>query len=398
MKIYPGDFDNILRQLIRERNNGNEYVAFPENERVISDNLTCFPNLYEAAEFCHESSTDLDCYYFMSLRSAYRAMSEAASNSSLPVEREGLIDVAAMVIARYVRLSPEPAIPNQENNYHQIKSNVMNEKNFDYLSRQIQFTGFGEGHREELSKYMTEGKPEFTIFHQQDFGKDSTVATLQFRRPEEGDMYFFNRYSLMLKGPHHEDPIKQTFYINNDMKKKEQEHITLKEGYNLLSGRAVHKDLVNKEGEKYTAWVQLDFKTIDQHGNYETRKFHQNYGYDLEQLLARHPIKELNTTDDKKMLMDSLQRGNRQAVTLQLNGKEERVFIEAAPQFKSINFYDGSMQRTNAQTLYDKQGEGQTEKQDKKESLKATNKASSDDDDSSAPSEKKERKKGQKIS
>lgn len=398
MKISPDDFDDILRYLRQERNSGNEYVAFPENERVTRDDLACFSTQYEAAEFCYENTTDLDSYYFMSVRSAYRAMSEAVSDSSLLVEQNGLRDIAAMVIARYERLSPDLAASAPENNSNHLKSNVMNEKNIDYLSRQIQFTGFGEGHKDELSKKIAEGKPEFTLFHQQDFGKDTTVATLQFRRPEEGDMYFFNRYSLMLKGPRHEEPIKQTFYVNNDMKKKEQEDVTLKEGYNLLSGRAVQKDLVNKAGEKYTAWIQLDFKAVDKHGNYEEKKFHQNYGYDLEQLLGKHPIKELNTIDEKKMLMESLQRGNRQAVTLQTGGGEQRVFIEAAPQFKSINIYDSSMNRVNAQTLREGAGEDQAQKQDKKESLKVNNTAAADDEDSPAQSEKKGRKKGQKIS
>ncbi|HRN55635.1 MAG TPA: hypothetical protein PLL71_04255 [Agriterribacter sp.] len=396
MKISPDDFDDILRCLIQERNNGNEYVAFWGDGRITRDELACFSTQYDAAEFCYENSTDLDSYYYMSVRSAYRTMSEAQRDKSLMVESNGLIDIAAMVIARYERLSPEP--PAQENNYHHLKSTIMNEKNFDYLSKQIQFTGFGEGHKDELMQKMKENKQEFTIFHQQDFGKDNTVATLQFRRPEDGDMYFFNRYSLLLKSARHEDPIKQTFYINNDPKKKEQDDITLKEGYNLLSGRAVQKDLVNKDGEKYTAWMQLDFKATDKHGNYETKKFHQNYGYDLEQLLSKHPIKELNTADEKKMLLESLQRGNRQSVTLQLEGKEQRVFIEAAPQFKSINIYDSSMKRVNAQTLREGNSDEQSQKQDKKESFKVNNTAAGDDEGSPAQSEKKGRKKGQKIS
>lgn len=288
-------------------------------------------------------------------------------------------------------------IKKEQNHLLTDKTNVMNEKNFDYLSKQIQFTGFGDGHKDELMQKMKENKPEFTIFHQQDFGKDSTVATLQFRRPEEGDMYFFNRYSLMLKGPKHEEPIKQIFYINNDMKKKEQEDITLKEGYNLLSGRAVQKDLVNKNGEKYTAWMQLDFKITDKHGNYEEKKFHQNYGYDLEQLLSKHPIKELNTIEDKKMLMESLQRGNRQAVTFQINGQEQRIFIEAAPQFKSINMYDSGLKRVNAQSVRESKGEQQAQQQDKKESLKVNHSAAGDDEPP-AQSEKKGRKRGQKLS
>ena len=87
-------------------------------------------------------------------------------------------------------------------------------------------------------------------------------------------MYFFNRYSLLLKTPQQPEPIKQTFYISN-----KEDNITLKEGYNMMSGRSVHKELSTKEGEKYQAWQQLDFKDQDKNGNYKVRQFHQNYGF-----------------------------------------------------------------------------------------------------------------------
>ncbi|OJV98528.1 MAG: hypothetical protein BGO52_11765 [Sphingobacteriales bacterium 44-61] len=245
----------------------------------------------------------------------------------------------------------------------------MNEKNYDYLSKQLLFTGFGEGHQAELKAKMQEGKNEFVLFHQQDFGKDNVVASLQFNKPEDGDRYFFNRYNLILKNDLHADPIKQTFYINNDMKKKEHEDITLKEGYNLLSGRAVNKNLVTKEGEKYNAWVQLDFKATDKHGNFEEKKFHEKYGFDLPATLAKLPIKEIQDEKQAERLMESLQRGNRQSVTIQLpDNRETKVFIEAAPQFKSLNLYDANMKRTNLQALSEGQKEGQSEKQGAKQS------------------------------
>jgi hypothetical protein len=272
---------------------------------------------------------------------------------------------------------------------------TMNENNYDYLNKQIKFTGFGEGHQEKLKENLQKQTPEFTIFHQQDFGKDNVVATLQFKKSEDSDMYFFNRYNLMLKNQQHTDPLKQTFYINN-----KEDNITLKEAYNMMSGRAVHKELTNKEGEKYNAWLQLDFKTIDKHGNYEVKKFHQNYGFDLEKTLAKYPIKELSVESDKPRLMESLHRGNRQGVTFQHDGREQKVFIEASPQFKSLNFYDGNMKRVNAHTLYEKQGEGQTEKQEAKKETVKQDKAGDDEPEIGAQkqSAKKGRKKRQGIS
>ena len=268
----------------------------------------------------------------------------------------------------------------------------MNEQNLDYLSKQIKFTGFGEGHQDELKEKLQKNSPDFTIAHQQDFGKDNTTASLQFRKGAESDMYFLNRYELQLKNGPLGDAVKQTFYLSN-----KEDNITLKEAYNLLSGRSVNKGLTTKEGEKYNAWVQLDFKTIDKNGQYEMKKFHQNYGFDLEKTLAKHPIKDLQNEGDKSKLMDSLQRGNRQSVTLQHEGKEQKVFIEASPQFKSLNIYDSSMKRINAPALYEKKGEGESTKVAvNKEATKT--KAGDDEEDGPKQTQKKSRKKSQGVS
>lgn len=134
----------------------------------------------------------------------------------------------------------------------------MNEKNFHYLGQQIKFTGFGEGHHKEPKEKLQKRTPEFALFHQQDIGKDQTVATLQFKKSAETDLYFLNRYS--------------------------EDNITLKEGYNMLAST-----------------------------------------------LAKHPIKELGNETDRERLITSLERGNRQGVTLQHEGRDQKVFIEAAP-------------------------------------------------------------------
>src|SRR5688572_19997308 len=80
-----------------------------------------------------------------------------------------------------------------------LKLTIMNEKNLDYLSNQLKFSGFGEGHNKELKEKLQKQAPEFTIFHNQDFGKDRTVASLTFKKSADTDMYFFNRYTLVVK-------------------------------------------------------------------------------------------------------------------------------------------------------------------------------------------------------
>ncbi len=279
-----------------------------------------------------------------------------------------------------------------------LNDTTMNEKNLDYLSNQLKYSGFGEDLNAQLKEKMQKGETEFSLFHQRDFGKDSTVATLHFRKSESSELYFFNRYSLLVKTPQASEPIKQTFNINN------KDNVTLKEAYNLLSGRAVYKELTNKNDEKYKAWLQIDFKSTNEQGNYLMKQFHDKYGYDLKAVLEKHPIKELAISGDRERLMDSLERGNRQSVTIVMGGSEQKVFIEASPQFKSLNFYDDSMKRVQAQTIYDKMGVSAGASKELKEGEKVEGSKQSvrakagEEDDEGGGGQKQKRGKRQRIS
>lgn len=245
----------------------------------------------------------------------------------------------------------------------------MNEKNLDYLNNQLKYTGFGEEKMQELKEKMQQSPSVFMLVHQAQFGKDNTIANLYFRRSSESDMYFFNKYELSLKKDNQNDDLKQTFYMKN-----REDNITLKEAYNLMNGRSVYKELSNKEGQKYNAWLQLDFRETDKNGNYQLKQFHQNYGFDLEKSVNQLPIKEMANAQEKEVLLKSLERGNRQSVTFNQNGQEQKIFIEAAPKFKSINIYDSDFKRINLQTLTDKNGPKQTASAEvKKEQQKQDN-------------------------
>jgi hypothetical protein len=230
----------------------------------------------------------------------------------------------------------------------------MNQKNYEYLRDQVKFTGFGDALENDLKNKLEQQQPEFVLAHQGRFGNDTVLATLHFKQSDKSDMYFFNRYEVNFKPEHAAEILELSFYINKG------HNITLKEAYNLMNGRAVNKDFNNKEGELYNAWVQLDFKQTDEQGNFKMHQFHQNYGYNLEQALGKHPIKELNDEQDKSRLLDSLKRGNRQAVTFLQNGSEQKHFVEASPRFKSINIYDSNMHRLGSKQVRE---ENQAERQ-----------------------------------
>jgi hypothetical protein len=264
----------------------------------------------------------------------------------------------------------------------------MNQKNLEYLSDQVKFTGFGEGLENELKEKIAKQTPDFQIAHKTKFGNDDVSSVLHFRKSDQTDMYFFNRYDVSLKPEQAKEDMVQTFYINKG------NNITLKEAFNLMNGRAVNKDLTSKEDQVYNAWVQLDFKQTDVHGNFKQKHFHENYGYDLNAVLAKHPIKELENEQDKTRLTDSLQKGNRQSVTFMRDGNEEKHFIEANPQYKTINVYDSNMQRV-------KQGEreGNGQQQSSRNEKSQGKEQGNADDGEGGPkaSNKRNRKQGNSI-
>lgn len=258
----------------------------------------------------------------------------------------------------------------------------MNQKNLEFLRDQIKFTGFGDALENTLKEKLLKGETEFKVMHQVNFGKDTLSATLNFKRSDQNDMYFFNSYKISLEKDQSKDLLTQTFYINKD------NNITVKEAYNLLEGRAVNKDLKNKDGEIYNAWIKMDFKEADGNGNFKLNHYHQNYGYNLEGSLAKHPIKELENEKYKDDLLNSLKKGNMQSVTFVIDGIEKKQFVEANPHFKTINVYDGSMQRVNNRENKDqKQNESEGKSAGKDAKMKPDS-----DTDASEPGEKGKRR------
>jgi isochorismate synthase EntC len=219
-------------------------------------------------------------------------------------------------------------------------NSTMNQKNVDYLKDQLRYNGFGEALEADLKQKITEEPDKFQLTHETEFNGHKAVAVLDFNKSKESDMYFFNRYNLNVTPEDAKESLSQNFYINN-----KGQSITLKEAYNLMNGRSVHKELTNKEQQVYNAWVKLDFKDTDNAGNFKLKKMNENYGFDLEKVLANHPIMEMADKKEKERLIQSLERGNRQSVTFNLDGTEEKRFIEASPTAHALNIYDSQLKQ-----------------------------------------------------
>src|SRR5665213_398316 len=148
------------------------------------------------------------------------------------------------------------------NNYS-LNTNTMNTQNLSYLQKQLLNLGFGEKMNAELEQQIAAKTPEFTLQTTQEYNKQKVGYTLHYRAGDKDDMYFFNKYDAALQGK----DMQQTFYINKGS------GITAKEAYNLMDGRAVHKQLENQDGQKYRAWLVLDKENKTENGNYKLHPY-----------------------------------------------------------------------------------------------------------------------------
>lgn len=222
----------------------------------------------------------------------------------------------------------------------------MNTQNAEFLKKSLLNLGFGDKLNAELDKEMAAKTPEFKLGLQQEFNQKTVDYTLHFKAGDNQDMYFFNKYDATIN--HKDDPAKnidQTFYINKG------NGITAKEAFNLMEGRAVQKQLYNLEGQKYQAWLTLDDKNLTDNGNKKIRHYHENYGFDLDKVIAGKGIKELADPKAKEELMYSLKKGNAQQITVGEGGSEKKYFIAANPQFKTVDLFDHQMKKIKREEL-----------------------------------------------
>jgi hypothetical protein len=258
-----------------------------------------------------------------------------------------------------------------------LNTNIMNDQNLSYLQKQLLNQGFGEHMNAELEKQITAKTPEFTLSTTQEYNKQNVDYNLHYKAGDKDEMYFFNKYDASMQ----DKAMAQTFYINKGS------GITAKEAYNLMDGRAVHKQLENQEGEKYNAWLVLDKENKTDNGNHKLNHFTDKWNYKPERAIDKLDIVGINEEGAREKLMKSLEKGNRHQVTAMKDGKEVKLWLEANPAEHRVNLtnYKGEAQKLE----HYKKPELKTEqKKDQKQ-------AQTQED---APEKKQSRKRGAKMS
>ena len=221
---------------------------------------------------------------------------------------------------------PNQRLSKKQHN-HKLKFNVMNTENLNYLQKQLLNLGFGEKLNEELETNIKSGKKEFTLTTDLEYNKQNVDYTLHYKAGDNNEMYFFNKYDASLR----DKEMQQTFYINKGS------GITAKEAYNLMDGRAVHKQLENLQGEKYNAWIVIDKENKTENGNFKLRPFTDGWNYKPERAIDKLDIVGIGEEGARDKLMKSLEKGNRHQVTAMKDGKEVKLYLETNPAEHRVN-------------------------------------------------------------
>ncbi|SFA41055.1 hypothetical protein SAMN04488511_102230 [Pedobacter suwonensis] len=224
----------------------------------------------------------------------------------------------------------------------------MNENNLEYLQNNLKYLGFGESLNQQLKESIDKALPQFTLrlditmpaVNAKDKPElaDKIQYQLDFSKSKETDLYFFNKYQAFLEPagkPY--DTVDQIFFINKG------KGVTAKESYNLLSGRAVNKDVVLKNGEKANMWLKLDLSERDPEKGYTVKNYGENYGFSLASSVDKFVLPDIDKPGFRDQLMKSLERGNLHEVSFSKDGKGMKGFVAANPQFKTLDFYDHNL-------------------------------------------------------
>lgn len=230
----------------------------------------------------------------------------------------------------------------------------MTEKEQAFLEKQFKQLGL----KDEFSRDLVEELSFKPLTHQHSFSRsvdgNEVKSTLHIHKSEKSDLYFINKLEMQVNKEGINQPVTHTFPVHRD------NHYTFKESYNLLMGRSVYSAHTNKQGEEYNSWSKINWSNKLANGNYEVKQYNDNYGFKLENVLAKYPIKELANEQFKESLLKSLQRGNLQSVSFMgKEGQEEKMYICPNITLGVLNVYDQHKQKISTGQLVEKQYIGQ---------------------------------------
>lgn len=166
-------------------------------------------------------------------------------------------------------------------------------------------------------------------------GKDAAHKT-QLASMEDSKINFVEKdFGRTFRNP----PLPQTIWVERG------KGFTASQSINLIEGRAVHReDMLTQGGMPYKAWMKLDLDgPRDRHQNFNMSQYHDpSYGFNLKEVLGKFNIKELDNPKERQKLENQLKNGDRPTITVDKNGEQVKLQVEAVPRYSQINMFAAS--------------------------------------------------------
>ncbi|WEK20440.1 MAG: hypothetical protein P0Y49_04720 [Candidatus Pedobacter colombiensis] len=187
----------------------------------------------------------------------------------------------------------------------------------------------------EAIKLFQERGPKVELAVGKDGNNKVTIASM-----EEGKVNYVNR------------DYRSTYYgkfVSQTIWPERGKGFTVPQSAQMIQGHSVFRgDLVNfKTGQPYEAWVKLDMdKGVGRSGNFDLQQFSSQYGFELGKVLDLYNIKELQDPEKRKDIESKIENGFTPFVTVEKDGQDLKLSIEASPRYRTINFFDeGKMEK-----------------------------------------------------
>ncbi|MFC0779981.1 hypothetical protein [Flavobacterium sp. HJSW_4] len=209
---------------------------------------------------------------------------------------------------------------------HYLRDLELNKKT---LEDQLTKSGFRDAYGKVL-EHMKEQQLNFAVPVSYHISENERLEhCLQFVKDVQGAYQFDGFRSILYTDS--SPSSRCTHYFKNE----KPESFSAAEAYEMLAGRAVLKS---------GTWKQFNFNDRDLNDNYRMHEFPDAYGYNVSNALRTVPLKN-DDYETFESLADSLKKGRREEVVLMIQGREMKVFLEANPRFKTLNFYNDRMQK-----------------------------------------------------
>jgi hypothetical protein len=201
------------------------------------------------------------------------------------------------------------------------------ENNYEFLVKDLKYLGFDSSLNADLKEMLGTEADAFELEYRAAVQQEPVEAVLYFHRLSPEGYFFFSKYVLSVSSRKH------SFFVFKGR------GMTLKEGFNLLNGRAVFKQRTAKNGQTYNEWIELDL-TIREDNGFKPRLYPESYGFDLSALINSLMIDTPTANWDRAMLIRSLEKGNLQTAFIKQEGTNRKVYIQANPRERTITVHE----------------------------------------------------------